>query len=287
VLQVASRGLEIQELRATMARIDDVLRNPVDPLALPAVTGAAGAAPARADAIEFRDVTFGYSESTDPLLRGFSLRVGPGRRVAVVGASGSGKSTVARLACGLYAPWSGEVTVDGRPLGAVPRAERATLIAAVGQSPILFEGSLRENLSLWDPSIPDEWIREAVADAGLAGLADARGGLGMPIAEGGSNLSGGEAQRVEIARALARRPSILVLDEATSALDATTESQIDRALRRRGCACIVVAHRLSTVRDADEIIVLDAGEVVERGSHEELMRLEGAYAAFVRGGGQG
>jgi ABC-type bacteriocin/lantibiotic exporter with double-glycine peptidase domain len=287
VLQVASLGQEIQELRATMARIDDVLRNPVDPLALPAVTGAAGAAPARADAIEFRDVTFGYSESTDPLLRGFSLRVGPGRRVAVVGASGSGKSTVARLACGLYAPWSGEVTVDGRPLGAVPRAERATLIAAVGQSPILFEGSLRENLSLWDPSIPDEWIREAVADAGLAGLADARGGLGMPIAEGGSNLSGGEAQRVEIARALARRPSILVLDEATSALDATTESQIDRALRRRGCACIVVAHRLSTVRDADEIIVLDAGEVVERGSHEELMRLEGAYAAFVRGGGQG
>ena len=287
VLQVASLGQEIQELRATMARIDDVMRNPVDPLALPAAAAPAAAAPASADAIEFRDVTFGYSESADPLLRGFSLRVGPGRRVAIVGASGSGKSTVARLACGLYAPWSGEVTVDGRPLASISRAERATLIAAVGQSPILFEGSLRENLSLWDPSIQDEWIRDAVADAGLAGLADARGGLGMPVAEGGSNLSGGEAQRVEIARALARRPSILVLDEATSALDATTESQIDRALRRRGCACIVVAHRLSTVRDADEIIVLDAGEVVERGSHEELLALEGAYAAFVRGGGQG
>jgi len=287
VLQVASLGQEIQELRATMARIDDVMRNPVDLLALPAGAAPAGTAPASADAIEFRDVTFGYSESADPLLRGFSLRVGPGRRVAIVGASGSGKSTVARLACGLYAPWSGEVTVDGRPLASISRAERATLIAAVGQSPILFEGSLRENLSLWDPSIQDEWIRDAVADAGLAGLADARGGLGMPLAEGGSNLSGGEAQRVEIARALARRPSILVLDEATSALDATTESQIDRALRRRGCACIVVAHRLSTVRDADEIIVLDAGEVVERGSHEELLALEGAYAAFVRGGGQG
>jgi ABC-type multidrug transport system fused ATPase/permease subunit len=160
-------------------------------------------------------------------------------------------------------------------------------MASVGQSPFLVEGSLRENVTLWDGSLPDEWIREAIDDAGLAGLVDTRGGLGMAIAEGGSNLSGGEAQRVEIARALARRPSILVLDEATSALDATTESQIDRALRRRGCACIVVAHRLSTIRDADEIIVLDAGTVVERGSHEELMRLDGTYAEFVRGGGQG
>ena len=135
--------------------------------------------------------------------------------------------------------------------------------------------------------MPDEWIREAIDDAGLAQLVDVRGGLGMRIAEGGTNLSGGEAQRVEIARALARRPSILILDEATSALDATTESQLDRALRRRGCACLVIAHRLSTIRDADEIVVLDAGTIVERGSHEELMGLDGTYAEFVRGGGQG
>ena len=286
VLHVAALAQEIQELRATLTRIDDVLRNPIDPFASPAAHEAPRSAPT-ADAIEFRDVTFGYSESAPALLEGFSMRVGPGRRIAVVGPSGSGKSTVARLASGLYAPWSGEILVDGRPIASVPRAERATLMASVGQSPFLVEGSLRENVTLWDGSLPDEWIREAIDDAGLAGLVDPRGGLGMAIAEGGSNLSGGEAQRVEIARALARRPSILVLDEATSALDATTESQIDRALRRRGCACIVVAHRLSTIRDADEIIVLDAGTVVERGSHEELMRLDGTYAEFVRGGGQG
>ena len=207
--------------------------------------------------------------------------------MALVGASGSGKSTVARLACGLYAPWTGDVLVAGRPLREVPRSDRATCMATVGQSPVLFEGTLRENLSLWDPQVGDDAMREAIADAGLSALVDARGGLGMAIAEGGSNLSGGEAQRVELARALARRPAILILDEATSALDATTESRIDRAIRRRGCACIVVAHRLSTVRDADEIVVLDSGVVVERGSHDELMAMQGAYAAFVRGGGHG
>jgi ABC-type multidrug transport system fused ATPase/permease subunit len=179
------------------------------------------------------------------------------------------------------------VLLDGRPIAELPRQLRTSLVAVVGQSPILFEASLRENLTLWDPNVPDEWMREAVDDAGLAALVDARGGLGMRIAEGGSNLSGGEAQRVEIARALARRPSILILDEATSSLDATTESQLDRAIRRRGCACLVVAHRLSTIRDADEIIVLDRGAIAERGSHEELMSADGAYAAFVRGGGQG
>jgi ABC-type multidrug transport system fused ATPase/permease subunit len=176
------------------------------------------------------------------------------------------------------------VLLDGRPIAELPRQLRTSLVAVVGQSPILFEASLRENLTLWDPNVPDEWMREAVDDAGLAALVDARGGLGMRIAEGGSNLSGGEAQRVEIARALSRRPSVLVLDEATSALDATTESRIDRAIRRRGCACIVVAHRLSTIRDADEIIVLDGGEAVERGTHEQLLARGGRYARLVRGG---
>lgn len=283
-LELASLAQEVQSLRASLARIDDVMRHPTDPLARPAPVGAA---PRCVESIEFRDVTFGYSESGDPLLRDFNLSVGPGRRVALVGASGSGKSTVARLACGLYAPWTGEVLVGGVPLRGVSRSDRATCMATVGQSPILLEGSLRDNLSLWDPQVSDEAMREAIADAGLSSLVEARGGLGMAIAEGGSNLSGGEAQRVELARALARRPAILILDEATSALDATTESRIDRAIRRRGCACIVVAHRLSTVRDADEIVVLDSGVVVERGSHDELMAIDGAYAAFVRGGGQG
>ena len=294
VLELASLGQEIQTLNATMARIDDVLRHPRDPLALP-VEPAHGAevsvpheeAAPTAGALEFRNVVFGYSEADEPLIRDFTLRIAPGHRVAIVGATGSGKSTAAKLACGLYRPWSGEVRIDGRPLASIPRHERATAIAVVGQTPILFAASLRDNLSMWDPLIPDAWMREATDDAGLAGLIEARGGLGMMIAEGGINLSGGEAQRVEIARALSRRPSILILDEATSSLDATTESQIDRALRRRGCACLVIAHRLSTIRDADEIVVLDRGTIVERGSHDELMALNGAYVTFVRGGGQG
>ena len=294
VLELASLGQEIQTLNATMARIDDVLRHPRDPLALP-VEPAHGAevsvpheeAAPTAGALEFRNVVFGYSEADEPLIRDFTLRIAPGHRVAIVGATGSGKSTAAKLASGLYLPWSGEVLIDGRPLASIPRHERATAIAVVGQTPILFAASLRDNLSMWDPLIPDAWMREATDDAGLAGLIEARGGLGMMIAEGGINLSGGEAQRVEIARALSRRPSILILDEATSSLDATTESQIDRALRRRGCACLVIAHRLSTIRDADEIVVLDRGTIVERGSHDELMALNGAYVAFVRGGGQG
>ena len=300
VLELASLGQEIQSLNATMARIDDVLRHPRDPLALPvepvervaAPIVTEGSAPHQqpalaADALEFRNVVFGYSEAAEPLIRDFTLRIAPGHRVAIVGVTGSGKSTAAKLAAGLYSPWSGEVLIDGRPLAAIPRHERATAIAVVGQTPILFAASLRDNLSMWDPLIPEAWMREATDDAGLAGLIDARGGLGMMIAEGGINLSGGEAQRVEIARALSRRPSILILDEATSSLDATTESQIDRAIRRRGCACLVIAHRLSTIRDADEIVVLDRGAIVERGSHEELMALNGVYVAFVRGGGQG
>lgn len=302
VLELASLGQEIQSLHATMARIDDVLRHPRDPLALPFESVASDAVAAShtssaplphsttvlsADTLEFKDLVFGYSEAADPLIEGFTLRVAPGRRVALVGVTGSGKSTVAKLAAGLYQPWAGEVLLGGRPLASIPRHERATVVAVVGQAPVLFAASLRDNLSMWDPLIPDEWMREATDDAGLAGFIDARGGLGMLIAEGGINLSGGEAQRVEIARALSRRPSILILDEATSSLDATTESQIDRAIRRRGCACLVIAHRLSTIRDADEIVVLDHGAIVERGSHEELMALNGAYVAFVQGGGQG
>ena len=283
VVDLARLSQRIQELRATLARIDDVSRHPVDPLAVPtdAVEAPPESTPGR---LEFRDVTFGYARGNPPLFEGFSLSIEPGRRVALVGMTGSGKSTIARLALGLHLPWSGDVLLDGRPLRDVPRHERISTVAMVGQSPTLLEGSLRDNLSMWDPFVPDDWMREALADAGLGAFLADRGGLEMRVAEAGPNFSGGEAQRVEIARALARRPAVLVLDEATSALDATTEAQIDRAIRRRGCTCLVVAHRLSTIRDADEIVVLGPGGVLERGSHDELMELDGTYAVLMRGG---
>jgi NHLM bacteriocin system ABC transporter peptidase/ATP-binding protein len=281
VVDLAGFAQEFQSVHADLSRLDDVQRHPGDPLAAPGTE--AGAARLEG-CVELREVTFGYAESQPPLLSSFSMRAEPGRRIALVGTTGSGKSTVAKLVTGLYRPWTGTVELDGRELSAWPRIERTGGVAMVAQQPQLFEGSLRENLTLWDADIPEPWLYEALEDAASADLLLRRGGLGQRVEEAGSNFSGGEAQRIEIARALARRPSVLVLDEATSALDAETEFRIDRALRRRGCTCIIVAHRLSTVRDADEIIVLDRGEVLERGTHQELMAAGGAYAALVEGG---
>ncbi len=281
VVDLAGFAQEFQSVHADLSRLDDVQRHPTDPLAAP--TAEAGASRIEGF-VELREVTFGYAESQPPLLDAFSLRAEPGRRIALVGGTGSGKSTVAKLVTGLYRPWSGSVELDGRDLAAWPRIERTGGVAMVAQAPQLFEGSLRENLTLWDADLPESWLYEALEDAASADLLLRRGGLGQRVEEGGSNFSGGEAQRIEIARALARRPSVIVLDEATSALDAETEFRIDRALRRRGCTCIIVAHRLSTVRDADEIIVLDRGVVAERGTHQELIDAGGAYAALIEGG---
>ncbi len=204
-------------------------------------------------------------------------------RVALVGGSGSGKSTVSRLISGLYAPWDGVIRIDGRRLEDIPRGALASSVSFVDQDVFLFEGSVRENVALWDPSVPDEAVVEALKDAALYAVVMRRpGGIHSKVEQDGRNFSGGQRQRLEIARALVRRPSILVLDEVTSALDAETELVVMDNLRRRGCACVVIAHRLSTVRDSDEIVVLQHGTVVERGRHEELVAHGGAYAALVR-----
>lgn len=281
-VHVAALWQDVQESRADLSRLDDVLRHPSDPLAA-SLTHSGDFAPLRGE-VELKDIVFGYSESADPLVHDVSIRVAPGRRIAIVGGTGSGKSTLGKLACGLYRPWSGEVRIDGHELSSVPRAARTAGLAVVSQTIALFEGSLRDNLTLWDTTIPDAWIEEAINDAQLQDLIASRGGLDGFVAEGGTNFSGGEAQRIEIARALVRRPAVIVLDEATSALDALTEHAIDQALRARGLACIVIAHRLSTIRDADEIAVLDAGTIVERGTHEELMQNAGVYATLMEGG---
>jgi len=278
-------GGTIQELRGDLARLDDVLTEAPDPEAPTAtVEPASGGAEARLQGgLALRGVTFGYSPLEPPLIEDFDLTLRPGRRVALVGGSGSGKSTLARLICGLYAPWSGEILFDGRPRAEAGRELVRDSVALVDQDIALFSGTVRENLTLWDATIPDDVLVAACRDAEILDVVmSLPGAFDGQLAEGASNLSGGQRQRLEIARALVQRPSLLVLDEATSALDAETERVIVERLRLRGCSCVVVAHRLSTIRDCDEILVLARGKVVERGTHEALWNRGGAYAALLR-----
>ena len=271
---------KFQEASGDMTRLDDVLRYPVDErFNHAAPTTVVGKLEGH---LEIDQLSFGYSRLDAPLIEGFSLKLAPGQRVALVGASGSGKSTIAKLVMGLNKPWSGEVRIDGIAREAIaPTVLNATL-AGVDQEVYLFEGTVRDNLTLWDAEVPEPDMVRAAQDALIHDVIAARnGGYDASVGEGGANFSGGQAQRLELARALTGNPRVLVLDEATSALDPVTEKLILDQLRKRGCTCLVVAHRLSTIRDCDEIIVMDRGKVVERGTHEALNELGGAYAQLV------
>ncbi len=234
--------------------------------------------------VELRNITFGYNRSKPPLIEDFSLIMEPGQRVAVVGPSGSGKSTLTRLVSGLYEPWSGEILFDGHPRQEVASDILKRSLSVVDQQIRLFSTTVRRNITLWNPTVPDEVVVAATKDACIHNeILNRPHGYATEVAENGSNFSGGQKQRLEIARALASEPVVLILDEATSALDAENEEEIDHALRRRGVTCLIIAHRLSTIRDCDQIIVLDQGKEVQRGTHDELITdQDGLYYRLVR-----
>jgi NHLM bacteriocin system ABC transporter peptidase/ATP-binding protein len=287
-------GSTLQDLEADLNRLDDVLQNSVD-LEVEERQGAGGRgqeAVAISNSpsslwqlqghVELRNVTFGYSRVEPPLIENLSLTVKPGQRIALVGGSGSGKSTVAKLICGLYQPWDGEICFDGVERSQIKRSVLANWLAMVEQDIFLFAGTVRENITLWDSTVPEADLVQACQDAAIHdAIASMPGKYDFELIEGGMNISGGQRQRLEIARALVRNPTVLVLDEATSALDAETELIINRNLQQRGCSCIVVAHRLSTIRDCHEIIVLEQGKIVQRGTHEELWQQGGTYLRLL------
>ena len=275
-------GQTIQEMRTSMERVQDVMEYPSDPL-----VEQCGKIPEEtyrklSGCIELKNVTFGYSRLSDPLITDFSMSLKTGSSVALVGMSGCGKSTISRLVSGLYRPWSGEILFDGKPIESINRDVFTGSIAVVDQEITLFEDTIANNIKMWDPTIEDFEMIMAARDAQLHDDIMAReGGYSYRISEGGKDLSGGQRQRLEIARVLSQDPSIIILDEATSALDAKTEYDVVKAIRERGITCIVIAHRLSTIRNCDEIIVLDHGRVIERGTHDELYAKGGQYTELV------
>ncbi|MBQ4381995.1 MAG: NHLP family bacteriocin export ABC transporter peptidase/permease/ATPase subunit [Oscillospiraceae bacterium] len=281
-MQLVTAGRQIQEMRTQMERIEDVMEYPEDSCFQAAPESGEEAYDKLTGLVELKNVTFGYSRLDPPLMENFSMTVRPGGCVALVGASGCGKSTIAKLISGLYEPWSGEILFDGRPISQIDRDVFTSSVAVVDQDIILFDDTVANNIRMWDDAIENFEVILACRDAQIHDDIMARpGGYQGRISEGGQDLSGGQRQRLEIARVLAQDPHVVIMDEATSALDARTEFELVKAVRERGVACIMIAHRLSTIRDADEIIVLDHGKVVERGTHEELFAKGGYYAELI------
>ncbi len=284
VNQLVNLGGSLQDMKAMLNSMDDVLSHPLDE-ALCETTAEERPEtdfPEMDGSLLLKDISFGYSPLDPPLIKDFSLSVAPGRKIALIGSSGSGKSTVGRIISGIHNPWSGEILFSGIRRSDWPRSVITRSVAVVDQEIFLFEGTIRDNLTLWDPAVPDEDLYQACRDADIYPLITTLpGGLESRIYEGGKNLSGGQRQRLEIARALALNPAVLILDEATSALDPITEKKVDENLKKRGCTCVVIAQRLSTIKDADEIIVMEKGRIIQRGTHETMKTENGPYARLI------
>lgn len=283
VLELIHAGQNLQEMRVEMERVNDILKYRADEKEQRGKeTALEGDEQKLSGTLEMKHVSFGYSPLGEPMLKDISFSLKPGKRVALVGTSGCGKSTVAKLLAGLYKPWSGEILYDGHPIQDIPRTLFGGSVAVVDQNVILFRDTIRNNIKMWDSSIEDFEMILAARDAGLHGdIMQRKGGYDSVLIENGKDLSGGQRQRMEIARVLAQDPTLLIMDEATSALDARTEYEVMNAVRDRGIACVIIAHRLSTIRDCDEILVLKKGEVVERGTHEELYQAGGVYTELI------
>ncbi|RKX63602.1 MAG: NHLP family bacteriocin export ABC transporter peptidase/permease/ATPase, partial [Tenericutes bacterium] len=280
--QIVGMGRMLQNTHASIERLDDVMKQPAVDRNWSEPGDTSDTAPITGT-LSLKDVSFGYDPLEEPFVENFNLELHPGQRIAIVGRTGAGKSTLALLCAGLYSPDKGEVLLEGKPLNSIPTAQLACSMAMVNQDIFLFSGTVADNLTLWDDRVAETVMVQATKDACIHDQIIRRpGGFQGFVREGGLNFSGGEQQRIEIARALTAGPPLLILDEATSALDPPTEKQINDNLERRGCSCIIVAHRLSTIRDSDEIIVMDGGKVVQRGRHEDLMAKEGLYAELIK-----
>ena len=279
VNELVNGSQKIVEMRSQMERVEDVMKYPEDhrDSEKEILQGKLGGL------LEMKHVTFGYSPIQPPLIEDFNLRVEPGHSVALVGPSGCGKSTLAKLISGLYKPWSGEILFDGRPIESIPNEELTNSVAVIDQNVVLFDDTIAQNIRMWDPSIEDFTLMMACNDAEIrADIVSRPEGFDTKIVKGGQNFSGGQRQRFEIATALAREPIVLIMDEATSALDPKTEDEVMKRIRSMGPTQIIVAHRLSTIRDCDEIIVMDQGKILQRGRHEELNAQEGFYQKLMK-----
>lgn len=282
VVQFVNFGQTLQFLKVELLRLNDVLKNPIDQIYFKKKNETIESVKLEGY-LEFKDVTFGYSPMAPPLIEKLNIKIKPGERVALVGPSGCGKSTISKLSTGLLQPWEGEILYDGKPYLDHPREIMQRSLTSVDQEIFLFSGSVRDNITLWDATATDDLIIKAAQDACIHDdILQRPEGYETDLIEGGRNLSGGQRQRLEIARALLVQPTIVIMDEATSALDSSTEKLVMNHIRKRGCSAIMVAHRLSTIQDCDEIIVLDQGKVADRGTHEELKSREGIYRELIQ-----